>query len=516
MLRKNQDNTSQQINEIYEQGNLYEKGILYKQEESGDKYINKIMINYKSFFNYDIIKNPNFGNLRIINIIFKYLEYEPEFNNIYNKSSFKNEIKNNIDNFEIIETIEEEDIIWKQDIAFNFFKYINFYIDDIMIEELNEYIYKIHYYYYLNKTKQNSFDNIIKLRESKDYYYFNLPIIFWFTKNSGNFLPLVSLQYSKLLINLRTNKMINLIENNLNEKDLSLDNSNINITFNYTTFFLDDKERKLFSNYKHEYLIKCFKMYPSTNLLEIKNINQLYFKNMITNIFWITQDITTKNTYFIDKQINRDKLYNEFVNLYQDYINYKNGINIYQNDFDLLDDLLEEINNNNSLRITILQSSKISNLLEKYMLFILYFDSKFINHILEWELEAHKRLIHLYLYFYKIHKDDIYYKKSSIIEKMTIKSNGISFLSSRDYKYFNNVVALNYFNNTPPLGFLSYSFSLYPTEFQPSGHLNFNNLDDIVIKTELNEKVLNNPVKLNTIVSEYKIFKIISGIGAIL
>jgi hypothetical protein len=56
---------------------------------------------------------------------------------------------------------------------------------------------------------------------------------------------------------------------------------------------------------------------------------------------------------------------------------------------------------------------------------------------------------------------------------------------------------------------------LNPLDYQPSGHLNFSLLDDIVLKTENNSQVVTKPAILKTIVREYNLLRIMSGLCAL-
>jgi hypothetical protein len=97
---------------------------------------------------------------------------------------------------------------------------------------------------------------------------------------------------------------------------------------------------------------------------------------------------------------------------------------------------------------------------------------------------------------------------------MTFKADGTDLFSSRDYRYFSDVVPYNKFKNNLPTGFYTYTFSLYPLEDQNSGHLNFTNFNDIVLKVESNDLVETNPYILHTTIKEYNIIRIMSGIGS--
>ena len=65
-------------------------------------------------------------------------------------------------------------------------------------------------------------------------------------------------------------------------------------------------------------------------------------------------------------------------------------------------------------------------------------------------------------------------------------------------------------------GIMLYSFALHPKEYQPSGSLNFNKIDDAYIKLNLN-KLINyqNPVIIKAYAINYNIFRVIDGLGSL-
>ena len=130
-------------------------------------------------------------------------------------------------------------------------------------------------------------------------------------------------------------------------------------------------------------------------------------------------------------------------------------------------------------------------------------------------INLNNQIKNLNLYFIHLYenKQDIY--DYSIIESMNLQSNGNNLYYKHSYQYYNNVIPYEKFNNSLPVGYYTYSFSLHPLENQPSGHLNFNKLDNIVINLTNNNNVLNEPYNLKTIVKEYQILKIMSGLGSL-
>ena len=84
-------------------------------------------------------------------------------------------------------------------------------------------------------------------------------------------------------------------------------------------------------------------------------------------------------------------------------------------------------------------------------------------------------------------------------------------LGETNSSYYRNVVPLEKFSRSFDHGNYMYSFSLYPTLSQPSGQLNFNILKEPTLELDLNPNVTTENVRLNTVVKEYQILRIISG-----
>jgi hypothetical protein len=94
---------------------------------------------------------------------------------------------------------------------------------------------------------------------------------------------------------------------------------------------------------------------------------------------------------------------------------------------------------------------------------------------------------------------------------MNLQSNGIDLFFKYNYSYYNYVVPYQKFFNSVPLGYYNYSFSLSPSELQPSGSLNCSTLDNIVIDLTNNQKVIEHPYNLKVIIKEYNILRIMGG-----
>ena len=93
-------------------------------------------------------------------------------------------------------------------------------------------------------------------------------------------------------------------------------------------------------------------------------------------------------------------------------------------------------------------------------------------------------------------------------------ANGQSILNKETGLYFNSLTTKK-LQKTPSKGIYYYTFSLYPTSDQPSGHLNFNLLSDPLLELEIDPEIVNENMFLNTVVKEYTILRIIGGMASL-
>jgi hypothetical protein len=141
---------------------------------------------------------------------------------------------------------------------------------------------------------------------------FIVPLSFWFSKDIGFALPLAALQYHEVEITLSLRKFSELFVSSIGiePKEPKLTNCFINLEYVY----LDNKERKLFAQSNHEYLIKQVQYSENNNLIvNQKNIKiPLNFNLPILELIFVVQrknsftpGVNSGNDYFYySKSIN--------------------------------------------------------------------------------------------------------------------------------------------------------------------------------------------------------------------
>lgn len=105
-------------------------------------------------------------------------------------------------------------------------------------------------------------------------------------------------------------------------------------------------------------------------------------------------------------------------------------------------------------------------------------------------------------------------------DKLTIKLNSIQLIESKEPEYFRLIQSNLYHKNKRNKYIYSYSFALNPSEFQPSGTINFSDLNDVLFLFEFNNYQHNTKgSSTNGIIHiygiNYNILKITSGLGSL-
>ena len=425
---------------------------------------------------------------------------------------------------DVSETIVKENIIWKEDFAYNIFDYIEFYMNNQKVDVLDKNVYKI-MYKYLNKQKEMMM--YPKIKDNKFYLY--LPTMFWFNQSSSNYLPLITLENTNITVKLKLNKLENMISNNISNYDIKLPDY-VKFSMITDTILLDSVERQRFAEYNHEYLIERFVSYNPILIKEERKTINLNIKGLIKDIFWVCESKTTGKNYLSDIENVKDHYYQEYIDLYTLYKKYIQNNRTFSQDiptsylssFLQLDTIENYVTENSE---TILKYIRNNKMLVNYDLkFILYLyfvklsyydnynDSYFgtnANYITNNRIR--EKFSKLIAYFSKIHTNKNITTEIKPIKEIDFKANGRSLLSEHNYTYYNSVVPYEKFKRSFEPGLSGYSFALDPTSLQPSGQLNFNILNEPTLNVIFDKKVVNENLFLYTVVKEYQILRIIGG-----
>lgn len=435
---------------------------------------------------------------------------------------YENYIIKNVETKNIVEKVE-----WKDEANFDVFKNIDFYLDDIKIDSFNKNIFKISNLYMENKK-----DLEIKPYQVGDNIRFFIPTQFWFSKNSSSYLPLIALENTIIKIKFKMNDLKNLIENDLEDLTSSLPNNAL-ISVLTDTILLDNEERRNFAEYNHEYIIERFVSYNDNILKNTNERIQLPIKGLVKDIFWITTSPKTQKNYISDTEIDRDDLYIEFLDVVEKYKIYVSNNFEFSNDVptSYIDKILDyekviEIINYDSTGLV--EGIKNNETLSKYEIkFILYIyfdklkyydlfdDSQFSSDPTKANIfRINHKLNKIINYLANVHKNTIKVNELDPIKSIEFKANGQNILERQTNIFFNCLTTMK-LEKTPSKGIYYYSFSLFPKSEQPSGHLNFNLLKDPILNLELDPKIVDENMFLNTVIKEYTILRIIGGMSSL-
>lgn len=323
-----------------------------------------------------------------------------------------------------------------------------------------------------------------------------VPLIFWFNRNYSLAIPLVSLQYMPLEVNVELRKITDLYTvidiNDSNEtygcrikpiktvpdynrsyalfnfvKDNSFDlsagegnsktikNFNINISLDVNFIFLETEEMKLFAKSEHKYLIQ--------------QIRQSSFQGSIGND--TLQLLVHHPTSFMVVVAKRSDVENR-----NDWNNYTNWI---EEDIPPWSD-----NFNNEF-------------------YEQYYDDTNSSEI--------------------INTQNFKFRNSpNILKNLKLKLNGADRFAEQEPEYFNRVIPFKYAKSIPKKGIMMYSFGVNPLDYQPSGSCNFSRFNSIELFLETQEVPIpqgntNNLYKydINVYTINYNILRIANGIGNI-
>ena len=327
-----------------------------------------------------------------------------------------------------------------------------------------------------------------------------IPLIFWFNNESGLSLPLVSLQYSPVVINIKINEIENIItfENYSKEYDDLLIvkkfyNDEFNINFNtsliYKTYTIDNNiitynclllnEEALLYNFpdllKNEIdiILSEGKLYSSTELYELtgKYLSDQY---ILTKNDWISLMINIKNIKYSNfaYKIAGYYPYIDF-NVYYSLID-KPKIKLICESIFFEDNEREKFANN-----------ELEYIIEEYKEDV--FD---IANNISYDCELSFAGLCKELYWYvqpSIYKNKLLYYgqnlnllfaydnlfKTSIIENQKLLFDQCDVLiNDNNINYYTFVLSYKYFTNILVDGVYYKNFGLYPEQSQPSGTIN--------------------------------------------
>jgi len=478
-----------------------------------------------------------------------------EYLSFYNNNALKYK--------EELNSIDFIDFNFANYLGHNYFKYFFLEIGGIKVAEYSSDVLHINQMHYIKNDNFNNYLEMIghipSLYEfninEKGNIKINIPLIFWFNKDTGLSLPLVALQYSNIVIGAEISDINDIIsfvdfekmfdkitvltvdiDQNFSykfNKELITTSKKVNINSKSITYycsyindeFLKIKYPELSSNDRQIILEKNGTLFTKNQITKIMNPNldDLKIENMnlstgnqqsylINKIQWVGLMNDIKNPIY--------KKIAPIIGSYYPYI-----------DFNRYLSKITSINNNPKIKLIAevvflddIEREKFADSKLEYVIETIEEDKISIieKNQFEYELSFGKPIKELIWYiqpsiypkkfsiygqnFSKLYNYENYFKNDPILRQKLIFNQLDLLLNKVDLNYYIYVMSYKYLNNMLPKGLYYYSFSLYPEESQPSGTFNLRQIKGKQYKLELNSIFMDELENLNKIIykADYK------------
>jgi hypothetical protein len=463
------------------------------------KYLINDFIISPKLFNDPNIQNSQFNNFKLsaLDIIKNIISYEQssfksssDLINRLNKElfDFKNNSReldkylfNNINNYtNLHKNYPNYKFAWVKKIGHQIINTISLEIGGQLIDRHTNDWYNIWNELSLNSELETVYntlignvDELIRYDYSvKNSYTLYIPLKFWFNKFIAGSFPLVFLRYGDVRFELQLNDIRNLIKTNApSDYDFEDSVKLIDISLLVDYIYLDVDERSKFAQSEQECLIEVVQNY-NYNSINSNNVTlESYFINSVKEMYWIAQSKSNLSLNFLDT--------------------YDLGI-IYQ-----VQNITKIITNNNiEQKIQILLGNHIFNVGD----IIEIFNSQ--NYNRKYKIVAvDLTTVTIYSKFFKNELDC--FVKLVTTSIITDSNNSNPFINTNytfeqfnrfqnyDYTYTNYVQPWQFHTKTPANGINSYSFSIEPEEYQPSGAVNLSNYKYKSFQFTLDNKLIN-------------------------
>jgi hypothetical protein len=282
-----------------------------------------------------------------------------------------------------------------------------------------------------------------------------LPLIFFFNRNPGLYLPLIALQYHEVRVDF-----------DLTDEFEHYFNANtFKVWGNYV--YLDTEERRRFAQKGHEYLIEQVQHtgVDSVSAGETKQV-RLSYNHPIKELVWAVAPASSSNA----------KLWNFTSNVNSDDV--------------VLESNPAAVAHSNCF-VPLTQAAGVP-------MYSAGIDGSLLRLIEEGNT------------------DDAAASAVGPVETFKLVLNGQDRFKEQSGKYFNQVQAYNHHSGSPMPGIYSYSFALKPEEHQPTGTCNFSRIDNaqvaIKIKSDMDTGAA---TSLNMFATNYNVLRIQSGMGGL-
>ena len=260
---------------------------------------------------------------------------------------------------------------------------------------------------YHNDAKKTLYSKIVNSENDTQTAY--LPFIFFFNRNPGLALPLVALQHHEVTLDITWTSVM----------DKHLDKDNVRCWANY--IFLDKKERRLFAEKPHDYLIEQVQFTGHEGITANESTKiRLFYKHPVKELVWC---FAPPNGNALDQYL---------------------------------------------WNMTIDSSVEVGADIDAY---------KHSSRMSTANAKPHESLGVVRMW------NNHYYGEvtDGPLSTFSLLFNGAERFGVQDGKYFNQIQSFYHHSGNPVPGIYSYSFALKPEGLQPSGACNFSRIDNVTV-----------------------------------
>lgn len=485
--------------------------------------LDDVISKYESIFS-DSVKSTYYGSDDKTSLLITAIQTFIDNMNIYYRDQEKTlldtiaNMQEGIDNL----TSLNEYFAWVEKLGFFLIKKCSLLIGGQEIVSMDSNYLDIHYMLNNRPKMFNLLDEMIGnvstmtsySNTPKDSYILYIPIPFWFSQHTGNTIPLISLVYHDVEVSIDFESLDKCcIYNGQSNINNLIQLGECSLLVDY--IFLDTDERTKFAQFSHEYLVQSVQVITSSNNNTFELSTELDIFHPVISLYWYIQDQTN---------LIGNKLYDIYYSAFVFTIVY-----ISQTDENELTTVVPSALLNQLVTIYYDRSNGTDAIFKiGSSIHIKY--SKYYDGIYEVIDSASDYVIIKVKYNqYTNYHDQIYgiiYNEQDSSTFNPIKTeyitfNGIDRTPKIDSLYYNGVMPYQtYLNNAAP-GLNTYSFSLHPADFQPSGSCNFSLIKSKVLEMILQNKYYNYIIDQNTTYNlivyavNYNILRITNGIGTL-
>jgi len=365
--------------------------------------------------------------------------------------------------------------------------------------------------------KGNSIDRMLgdveeltEFSNGKTFYKLFIPLEFWFCRITGLALPVISLQYNHIKINVEINEFencyiiapthyINVSNDLVNFKQYEFVQQTLNgITSTAVFVFFDILNQRLYFNRVSDEQFQS----PTIDIVDTTPYKIIGLESR----FEATPVADASEKVHLNTTVNFNKivLKEAFLLVEYIYLDIQERVRFAQSKHEYL---IEQI---------LFDGEKtIDGLHQPFKLGLIH-PCKELIWVTQLSLVQKTRLNDHFNYTNSPIRIDGELIGTDIIREETILFNGHERIKFRESEYFSQIQPYQHHSYAPPVGINLYSFALFPEKHQPSGIANLSKIDNILLRLSVDVDIdFQNTGKLRTYAVVYNILRIAAGISGL-